>query len=325
MNRLGRYTARRLPQTILVALAIAMVNFVLLHLMPGDLVDVLAGESNATDRAYLDDLRRKFGLDQPLPVQLLSYLWRVVQLDLGFSFRHNMPVATLILDRLPATLLLMAAAIGLAVLLGVVFGVTAARFVNTAIDRVISVLALVFYATPVFWIGLMMIVLFTIELGWLPSSGMATIGGSASGIAAVLDVARHMVMPVLALSLFYVALYARIMRAAMLEVLRLDYIGAARAKGLTRGQAARRHALPNAVLPIVTLVGVQVGHMMGGAILVETVFAWPGIGRLAFEAVFQRDLNLLLGILLLSTIMVVTINFLVDLLYAWLDPRIELS
>lgn len=320
-----RYVLRRSVQAAVTILVIVVLNFTLLHAVPGDIVDVLAGETGAIDPAHLEELRARFGLDQPFVVQLGHYLSRVLTFDLGFSFRHNRDVAGLIAERLPATLLLMGAAIAIACGLGLLLGVTAARYVNTPIDNVVSVLSLLCYATPVFWIGLMMIVLFSVELRWLPSSGMATIGADLRGLAYALDVARHMVMPTVALSLFYIALYTRIVRATMLEVLRLDYVRAARAKGLSPRRAAFAHAVPNAVLPMVTMAGVQIGHLLGGAILVETVFGWPGIGRLAFEAVFQRDFNLLLGVLLLSTVLVLVVNLLVDLAYAWLDPRIELG
>ena len=323
--RLLRYLARRTIQAALVVAAVAVLSFALLKAMPGDLVDVLAGEASAADLGYLEDLRRRFGLDRPFHEQLGNYLWRMARFDLGHSFRHNMPVAELIAGRLPATLLLIAAALALAVFGGVALGTLAARHVGRPLDAAISVLALLFYATPVFWIGLMLIALFTVTLQWLPSSGMASIASGKTGLALVLDVARHMVMPTATLALFYIALYVRIMRASMLEVLRLDYVRAARAKGLSLRQAANRHARPNAVLPVITLVGVQIGHLLGGAILVETVFAWPGIGRLAFEAVFQRDLNLLLGILFLSAILVVAMNLAIDLIYGWLDPRIKLA
>jgi peptide/nickel transport system permease protein len=308
-----------------VVVAVTVANFCLLHALPGDVVDVLAGEANAADLGYVTALREKFGLDQPFWVQLLRYLGRVAQLDLGHSFRFNEPVIDLILARVPATLLLMGSSIVLAALLGLVLGVTAARFANRIPDRIIAVFSLLAYATPVFWIGLMLIVVFAIKLPWLPSGGFMTIGADQGPLATALDVARHMILPTLTLSLFYMALYTRIVRASMLEVLRLDFVRAARARGVSPRRAAFGHALPNAVLPMVTMVGIQVGHMLGAAVLVETVFGWPGMGRLAVDAVFQRDVNLLLGILLLSSVLVVLVNLAVDLVHAWLDPRIELG
>lgn len=322
--RFLRHLIRRVLQALPTVLGIAVFNFLLLQLAPGDAADVLAGEAGGASPEYVAQLKAKFGLDQPVPVQLGKFLLNVVTLDLGFSFRHNVPVSELILSRLPATLLLMVAAIGIAFVLGVLLGVTAARHVRRPLDSAISVLALLAYATPVFWIGLMGILLFSVHLGWLPSSGMRTIGADLDGMAAALDVVRHMILPSLTLALFYLALYTRLMRASMLEVYGQDYVTTARAKGLDERRVAFRHVLRNALLPMVTMLGLQVGSLLGGSVLVETVFGWPGLGRLAFEAVFQRDHNLLLGILLLSSVLVVLANIAVDLLYARLDPRIEL-
>lgn len=316
---------RRVAQAVPIVLGIAIFNFMLVHMAPGDAVDVLAGEAGGANPEYVEQLREQFGLDQPLPVQLGKYLVNVATLDLGFSFRHNMPVVDIILQRLPATLVLMVCAIALAFSLGVFLGVTAARNVNRVLDRVISVGALLAYATPIFWIGLMLILLFSVRLGWLPSSGMETIGADYTGWARVVDLARHLLLPSVTLALFYMALYTRLMRASMLEVYGLDYITVARAKGVPERRVAYRHVLRNALLPMVTMLGLQVGSLLGGSVLVETVFGWPGLGRLAFEAVFQRDFNLLLGILLLCSVLVVLVNILVDLLYARLDPRIEVA
>jgi peptide/nickel transport system permease protein len=325
MSRFVRYLSWRLLQAIPIIGGIAVFNFMLLQFAPGDAADVLAGEAGGATPEYVAELKSRFGLDQPLPVQLGKYLWNIARLDLGFSFRHNMPVVDLILSRLPATLLLMVAAIVLAFGLGVFLGVTAARNVNRPLDTIISVGALLAYATPIFWIGLMMILLFSVQLGWLPSGGLRTIGADLRGGAYALDVARHLVLPACALSLFFMALYTRLMRASMLEVYALDYVITARAKGLSERKIAYIHVLRNALLPMVTMLGMQVGSMLGGSVLVETVFGWPGLGRLAFEAVFQRDNNLLLGILLLSSVLVVIVNISVDLLYARLDPRIDVA
>jgi len=212
-----------------------------------------------------------------------------------------------------------------AVGVGTSLGVLAAQKVNSLRDNLISLFAMLAFATPVFWMGLMMIVLFSVHLGWLPSSGMESIAAGYSGLTRVLDIAHHMVMPVATLALFYVALYTRVMRASMLEVFNQDYVTTARAKGLSESRITWRHVLRNALLPLVTLLGVQMGTMLGGSVLVETVFSWPGLGRLAFEAVFQRDINLLLGILLLCSVVVILANIAVDLAYTKLDPRIRMS
>jgi len=321
---LTRFLARRLAQVVPTVLLIVVVNFLVLHLTPGDIVDVLAGEAGAATPEYVAMLRQRFGLDRPLSVQLASYVWGVATGDLGFSFRHNTTVARLMLERLPATLILMGTSLALAVTLGVVCGVTAARHVNRPADGAIAVLVLLSYATPTFWIGLMLIVLFSVKLGWLPTGGMMTIGVDLSVPRRVLDVAQHLVLPAASLALFYAAIYTRLMRASMLEVAGQDYVRTARAKGISEARVTYGHALRNALLPLVTVVGVQVGSLLGGSVLVESVFGWPGLGRLAFEAIQQRDYNLLLGILLMSSLLVIAINLVVDLLYALLDPRIEL-
>jgi peptide/nickel transport system permease protein len=205
---------------------------------------------------------------------------------------------------------------------GIALGIIAALRHRSWLDGAVSVLALVVYATPQFWLGLMLVVLFSITLGILPSNGMMTIATDMGVGARAIDVARHLILPSVTLGLFYVAVYARLMRASMLEVFTLDFITTARAKGLSEARIGIVHAARNALLPVVTLAGVQVGHLLGGSILVETVFGWPGLGRLVFDALLQRDLNLLLGILFISSIVVVVANLVVDLVYGLLDPRI---
>jgi len=321
----ARFLARRLAQAVPSVLLIVVVNFLVLHLTPGDIVDVLAGEAGAATPEYVAMLRQRFGLDRPLMSQLGSYVWGVATLDLGYSFRHNTSVLRLMLDRLPATLILMGSSLSLAVALGVVFGVTAARHVNRPVDGAIGVMVLLSYATPTFWIGLMLIVLFSVKLGWLPTGGMMTIGAGLAGPAKLFDIVHHLILPAASLALFYAAIYTRLMRASMLEVSGLDYVRTARAKGISERRVIYGHALRNALLPLLTVVGVQLGSLLGGSVLVESVFGWPGLGRLAFEAVQQRDYNLLLGILLMSSLLVIAVNLLIDLLYAVLDPRIELA
>jgi len=305
-----------------VLLAIATLNFLLLQIAPGDAADIIAGQSGHATPELIAALRAEFGLDQPMWKQYLIYIGKLVTLDLGYSFQYQVPVWSLILDRLPATLLLMVPALAIAIGLGVVLGVVAARRRGGLVDAVVSVGALVVYATPVFWLGLMLIVLFSIQLGWLPSGGMVDVRKSNTGIAYALDVARHLVLPVVTMALFYVAIYTRLMRASMLEVYSLDFITTARAKGVPERSIAWRHAARNALLPVVTLAGLQFGHLLGGSVLVETVFGWPGLGRLVFDSLLQRDLNLLLGILFVSSVVVVLANLAADLTYGLLDPRI---
>ena len=313
--------ARRGAQVIPSVLGIATLNFALLHMAPGDAAEIIAAQSGGGSVEFVAELRRSFGVDLPLWQQFFIYLGKLLTFDLGVSNVQQRPVLSLIAERTPATVLLMVTAILIATLLGVVLGLIAAMRHRKWLDGLISVLALLVYATPQFWLGLMLIVFFSVTLGILPSGGMMTIGQDLSWPIRALDVARHLFLPALTLGLFYVALYTRLMRASMLEVYTFDFITTARAKGISEARIGFVHAAANALLPVVTMAGVQVGHMLGGSILVETVFGWPGLGRLLFDALQQRDLNLLLGILFISSILVVVANLVVDLLYGVLDPR----
>lgn len=312
-----------MAQAIPVVGAILILNFLLLRLAPGDAASVLAGEAGSATPEYMAQLRQRFGLDQPLLVQLLLYVKNMVVLDLGFSFRYNLPVLTLILNRLGPTLLLMGVTLVLSVGAGVTLGIVAAGRPGSWRDTLISTLALISYATPLFWIGLMLVVVFSLKLDWLPTSGMETVAAFYQGWDRVLDIARHLILPAITLSLFYMALYTRLMRAAMLEQAGMDYVTTARAKGLSEGRITLAHVVRNAVLPVITVAGVQLGGLLGGSIVVESVFAWPGLGLLAFQALFARDFNLLLGIFFLSASLVVAVNLAVDLVYTVLDPRIQ--
>jgi peptide/nickel transport system permease protein len=319
------FIAQRIVKAIVVLLAIVVMNFCLIRMAPGDPALVMAGEAGAGDQIFLAQLREKFGLDQPLPVQLFLYIKGILSLDLGFSFRQQMPVSKLIFDRLPATLLLTGTAFVISLALGVLFGTLAARWRGTWADTAITVLALIFYATPLFWVALMAILLFSVTMDWLPSFGYETVGANYTGFARALDIAAHLVLPAATLGLFFMATYARMTRASMLEVKRLDFVKTARAKGLRDGVIQRRHVLRNALLPVVTLAGLQAGTLVGGAVLTETVFAWPGIGRLMYEALLQRDYNLLLGVFVVSSAMVLAFNLITDLIYRSVDPRIEFA
>lgn len=319
------YILSRLFKALLVLFAIAILNFVLIHAAPGDPAQVMAGEAGAADELFIQQLREKFGLDQPYHVQIWRYLAGILQFDLGFSYRQEMPVAKLILDRLPATLLLTGTAFVISIVLGVALGALAAVRVGRWADSAITTLALVFYATPLFWIALMAILLFSVQLDWLPAYGYETVGAHYGGVAHLLDVAQHLVLPAVTLGLFFMAVYARMTRASMLETAGQDFVKTARAKGLADGPILRRHILRNAILPVVTLAGLQAGQIVGGAVLTETVFAWPGIGRLMFDALLQRDYNLLLGVFLVSSALVLAFNLITDLVYLVVDPRISLA
>ena len=316
-----RRALSRLLKMIAVVLAIVVVNFFLIHAAPGDAASVMAGQSGAADAKFVEQLRQQFGLDRPLLEQLWIYVRGVLTLDLGISHRQQRTVLSLIAERLPATLLLTGTAFVFALSAGIALGAMAARRVGTWADSLITVLALTFYATPIFWVGLMLILVFSLGLGWLPSFGMGTVGVELHGWAVVWDTLPYLVLPSLTLGLFYMAVYARLTRAAMLEVSTLDFVKTARAKGVPEGRILRRHILRNALLPVVTLAGIQAGQLVGGSILVETVFAWPGIGRLAFDALLARDYQVLLGVFLCTAVLVVLLNLLTDLLYLAIDPR----
>ncbi len=320
-----RFLMLRVFKMAAVVLAIVVINFLLIHAAPGDPASVIAGQSGAADPLFIAQLRKQFGLDQPLHVQLWLYVKGILQLDLGMSHRQGRPVAALILERLPATLLLTGTAFGFALAAGIALGAAAARRVGRLADSMITVLALGFYATPIFWVGLMLVLVFSVWLDWLPSFGMGTVGADLHGLAAVLDVVPYLILPSLTLGLFYMAVYARLTRASMLEVADQDFVRTARAKGVGEGRILRRHILRNALLPVITYAGIQAGQLIGGSILVETVFAWPGIGRLAFEALLARDYQVLLGVFLCTSVLVVLFNLATDLVYRLADPRMELS
>jgi peptide/nickel transport system permease protein len=317
------FFARRLAKAAFVVIGVVVLNFLLIHLAPGDPATVMAGESGAGDALFLEQLRKQFGLDQPLYVQLWLYLKGVLSFNMGMSYRNNLPVSELILDRLPATLLLSLSAFIFSLVLGVTLGALAAARRGKLADSLIMSGALLFYATPLFWVSLMAMLVFSIRLDWLPPFGMESIGAGFTGAARAWDIAQHMVLPVVTLGLFFTAIYTRLTRATMLEVASLDFVKTARAKGVPPGQIQRRHILRNALLPVFTFAGIQTGQILGGAVLTETVFAWPGIGRLMFDALLQRDYPVLLGAFLVTSVLVVLVNLLTDVLYRFVDPRIE--
>ncbi len=319
-----RYILRRLSQVLPMIFVIVSLDFLLVHAAPGNPAQVLAGEAGSATPQYMALLNHEFGLDKPFYIQYLDYVKNVFSLNLGYSFRDGMPVLQLILQRLPATLILMGATIFISIVGGILLGLLAAQRPNSLRDNAISTFALLSYATPLFWIGLMLIVAFSLNLRWFPSSGMQNVAEFYTGWKAVADIAHHLVLPAITLSSFYMALYVRLMRSSVLEHRLMDYVVAARSKGLTEPAITFGHILRNACLPVVTMAGVQVGNLLGGSVVVEAVFGWPGIGQLAFHALFARNLNLLLGIFFIAACLVIAVNLLVDVLYTFLDPRIEL-
>ncbi len=306
-------------------LAVIVMCFTLIHLAPGDVAIVIAGDSGAGDPEVIAEIREDLGLDDPFVVQLGGYVGDVAQGDLGTSYRFNEPVTDLITTRLWPTFLLVGTAVSFAIVLGVLVGVFTARRPESPISHGVTVFSLTGYSMPVFWTGLMLVIMFASNVRWFPVSGMRDVRLDGNWLEEWIDIAHHLVLPSITLGVIYLAQYSRLSRASMLEVLQSDYVRTARAKGLTERRVVYKHALRNAVIPVVTVAGLQFGQMLSGALLVETVFNWPGLGRLASDSVFQRDAPVLLGILICSASLVVIINILTDLVYRLIDPRIRVG
>ncbi|WP_109468101.1 ABC transporter permease [Albibacillus kandeliae] len=321
--RTARLVLTRLAGIVFAILVIAVINFCLVRAAPGDPAMVIAGQSGSTDEKFLAQVRADYGLDQPYAVQLGTYLKKIVTLDLGYSFRQGRPVSDLILERLGPTLLLTLSAFFISLIGGVVFGALAGLRHGKITDLGISLAALVLYATPVFWLGLMLVLLFSIKLEWLPAFGYADMRAKTFGtVGYALDVLKHLILPALTLAAIYMAAYTRLMRAALIEVAAEDHVKTARAKGLSESAILRGHMLRNASLPVITFAGLQIGALVGGAVVVETVFSWPGLGRLTFDAVTARDYPVLLGLFLVMSILVIAVNLLTDLIHRLVDPRL---
>jgi peptide/nickel transport system permease protein len=309
------FTIRRLLSTVMVMATVAVFIFLLLHLSPGDPAAIIVGD-NATP-AQIDAVRKQLGLDDPLAVQFVRWLGGVLRGDLGISIFSHEPVNKLIGQRLEPTLSLAATTILLAVAIAVAFGVLAAWKAGTWIDRLVMVLSVVGFSVPVFVVGYLLIYLFSIKLGWLPVQGYAPF---AEGFVPWL---RHLILPSIALGLAYVALIARITRTTMLDVLSEDYMRTARAKGVATGPLLMKHALKNAGVPIVTVIGIGIALLIGGVVITETVFNIPGVGRLVVDAISQRDYPIIQGVTLIFSGVYVIVNLIVDLSYTVIDPRIR--
>jgi peptide/nickel transport system permease protein len=310
--------------SIPVLLIVVVGTFLLLEAAPGDAVDAYIGTTGG-DAGLIESLRQSWGLDQSAGTRLAAYLWSLAHLDLGYSVTFSRPIRDVIFERLPNTLLLMGSATALSFGLGSALGIVAGARPGSFRDRFLSIGSLALYAVPGFWLGLVLTVIFSVQLRWFPSSGIETIASGKTGFARTLDIAQHLALPVAALGVIYLALYLRIMRAGMAEVWRMDFVLAARAKGLSRRRIVIRHVARNALLPLVTMLGLQSAAMLGGSVVIESVFSVPGLGRLAQEAVSSRDTPLLLGIILVCAVLVIVINLVVDIFYAVLDPRVGAS
>lgn len=319
-----RYAARRLVQAPFLIVLLLTLNFGLIQAAPGDpLAIYLGGESASAD--YVEALRERFGLDRPVVTQYVTYVRNVATLDLGFSIRFQEDVLPLILNRLPATLLLAGAGLLISIVGGVLLGIYAARRGGSPVDGLATVGSVGLQSIPAFWLGQLLILLFAYQLGWFPVEGMGSARESTAGLGAVVDLLRHLVLPAFATGALFLALVYRLTRSKLIENLRLDYVTAARAKGLDEDRVVYRHALPNSLLPLFTVVALNVGLMLSSTILIERVFAWPGVGLLMFDAIAARDFPLLLGIFTVIATMVILVALLADLAYRLLDPRIRLT
>jgi ABC-type dipeptide/oligopeptide/nickel transport system permease component len=306
---MSRFLLGRLLSALVAMLGVALLVFALLHLVPGDPVELMLGDSaRPSDRAAL---RQALGLDRPLAEQLGTWLGGLARLDLGLSLFSRRPVSEILAERLPATLELAGAALGLALVLALPLGVLAARHHNRPLDSGAMAFSLLGASIPNFWLGPLLILLFSLWLGWTPVSGR--------------DTALSLVLPALTLGTSLAAVLARMVRSSLLEVLGEDFIRTGRAKGLSEGRVLWRHALGNAWLPVLTLVGLQLGNLLGGAVITETVFDWPGLGSLLVESIQRRDYPVVQGCVLLVSLAYVVVNTLTDLLYGWVDPRIRLA
>ncbi len=316
---MGRYLANRIALVLPVLLGISIVVFLMLKLVPGDPAIVLLGPQ--AEPKDIEMLRRAWGLDRPLYQQFVAWLAHVLRGDLGLSLEQRLPVSTLVLTRFKNTAILTFASVFVSCTMGLTAGVISATRPRSIFDRLTMLMALFANSMPAFWLGLVLILAFSLGLGWFPVSGMQSIRGEGG----FLDLLQHLALPAVTLGGATTAIVARLTRSSMLEVIRQDYVRTARAKGLFERRVVVGHALRNALLPVVTVVGLQVGFLLGGAVLTETVFSWPGVGLQLYRAISTRDIPLIQGSVLLIAVVFVFINLLVDALYAYLDPRIRYS
>lgn len=316
---------RRLVYAAILVFAVLILNFLLIHLAPGDPAEVIAGEMGGATEEVMASIREAYGLDRPLHEQLGVYLGKTLQGDFGQSFFYNASVTSLILDRIGPTLLLVTTALLFAIGMGTLLGVIASRNPRGLVSNLVTVLSIVGYSAPIFWTGIMLIILLAWVFPVFPISNMRDITLEGGIFVHILDVAHHLVLPAFTLGIVFLAQYSRLTRASMLEVLSSDYVRTARAKGVPERSVFGKHALRNAILPVVTIAGLQFGSIVSGAVLVETVFNWPGLGTLAFQSILARDYPTVLGILFFSSLIVIIMNIVTDFLYRVVDPRIRTS
>jgi len=307
----------------LLLLAVLVLNFSLMHLAPGDVADTISQSMGGADAQTLAQIRADYGLDQPFISQLANYINKVFHLDLGYSYFYNQAVTRLIFEKLPATLLLVITAQIVALIIGVILGVYSARNRDGWVSHFVSFFALFGYSAPVFWTGILLLIAFSLKIPLFPVAGMIDVTVDGGFIARFLDLLRHMVLPVITLASIFIALYSRLCRASMMEVLESDYIRTAKSKGLSDHRIIYKHALKNSLSPVITLAGLQFSAVISGAVLVETVFSWPGLGTLALQSIIARDTPTILGILFFSALVVIVGNLVTDFSLRFVDPRLR--
>lgn len=318
-----KYILRRVLQIIPLIIGVISLDFFLIHLAPGDPVYAFIGDV-AVSEDYLEMMRARFGLDKPLYVQWLTYMSKTLRGDLGYSLIKGKSVADAILELLPNTLLLMLSLQILSIILSLILGITSARKPFSITDHLCTFFSFIGRSVPSFWIGQINILIFALYLGLFPTSGMVSLRVELSGFAYILDVLHHMFLPLITLTLYSLASLSRLTRTSMLEVLREDYITMARSKGLNERVVVYKHAFKNALLPVITSIGGGFGGLLTGATLTEMVFSWPGLGRLTWHAIGQRDYPILLGMFLITSLMTILANLITDISYSYIDPRIRM-
>lgn len=321
---LSTYIIKRFFQSIIVIFAILLINFLIINLAPGDPARFMGGEIALSSPEYLQAIRERWGLDKPVYERFLVYLYNLLRGDLGYSYRYLQPVSTLIAERLPTTLLLTITSTLLAFFIGTYLGLRAVRKVGGKLDTILTTIMFVFWSIPSFWLGIILIMIFGVHLKILPISGLVSVREIKTGIWYYLDILYHSILPITTLTLITIPIYYKLTRDTALNQLSEDYVTTFRAVGIDEGRLFKKHIFRNAILPPVTVFGLQLGYAIAGAALIETVFGWPGMGRLLLDSIYMRDYPVIMGIYLVISISVVLSNFIVDLVYMLLDPRVRL-
>lgn len=319
---MGHYVAKRLLTGLIVVMIVIVLTFFLVHMAPGDPIRILAGKDNPSPE-MIKALQAKYGLDKPIYVQLAAYMKNLSRGDMGDSILYNMPVSQMIMERMGPTILLALTGAVLAVVLGTLLGLYAARYNGSKTDALLSYISYFFYAMPSFWLGLMMILIFASWLKVLPTAGMVDLRAPSKGIGYAMDVMKHLILPVATLTLIQIPIYFRIFKSSIMQVMAEDFVTTFRATGMDEKKIFNRYIFKNAILPTITVFGIGLAYIVTGAALIETVFAWPGTGRLMLEAIMRRDYPLLMAIYLIMSVSIAVVMIIVDIIYAYVDPRIR--